>query len=216
MTVMMAALAANWLEIVAVAFGLASVYLSSRERISSWPTAIVNVGIFFFLFWEAKLYADAVLQLFYLTLSVYGWYEWLYGGERHTRLRVTRVSARQWAVAAPVFLVFGLGLGTYLARHTDSPVPYLDALLTSGSLVAQWMMTRKLLENWVVWIVLDIVYVPMFIARGLPITAVQYPVFLGLALMGFVGWRRSWAADQFIAMNDAPPATQRGGEARPA
>ena len=80
------------LELVAVAFGLVSVYLSAREHIVSWPTAIVNVGIFFFLFWEAKLYADAVLQLFYLALSAYGWYEWLYGGDRHTRLQVSRAT----------------------------------------------------------------------------------------------------------------------------
>ena len=92
---------------------------------------------------------------------------------------------------------FGLGLGWYLAHHTDSPVPYLDALLTSGSLVAQWMMTRKLLENWAIWIALDIVYVPTFIARGLPITAVQYAVFLVLALMGWFSWKRSWAVERF-------------------
>lgn len=197
MTALLAALAENWVEAVAVAFGLVSVYLSSREKVASWPTAIVNVAIFFFLFWKAKLYADAVLQLVYLALSVYGWYEWLFGGANRTALHVTRVTARQWAIATPLFLAFGLGLGWYLAHHTDSPVPYLDALLTSGSLVAQWMMTRKLLENWAIWIALDIVYVPTFIARGLPITAVQYAVFLVLALMGWFSWKRSWAADRF-------------------
>ena len=194
-------------EWIAVAFGLVSVYLSAKEHITSWPTAIVNVGIFFFVFWQAKLYADAVLQLVYLALSVYGWYEWLYGGENRTVLHVSRVTARQWAVAVPLCIAFGLGLGWYLARHTDSPVPYLDALLTSGSLVAQWMMTRKLLENWAVWIVLDLVYVPTFISRGLPATAGQYAVFLVLAWMGHVSWKKSLAAQRAASVAPAAPAT---------
>lgn len=178
-------------ELVAVAFGLVSVYLSAREHIVSWPTAIVNVGIFFFLFWKAKLYADAVLQLVYLALSVYGWYEWLYGGAQHSRLRVSRATRANWLVLAPLFLIGGVGLGALLARHTDSPMPYFDALLTSASLVAQWMMTRKLIENWIVWILADVVYVPVFIARGLPFTAFQYAVFLVLAFIGFTSWRQS-------------------------
>ncbi len=181
-------------ELVAVAFGLVSVYLSTREHIVSWPTAIVNVAIFFFLFWKARLYADAVLQLVYLALSVYGWYEWLYGGTQHSPLQVTRATRRHWAILAPLFLVGGVGLGAVLARYTDSPVPYFDALLTTASLVAQWMMTRKLLENWIIWILADLVYVPLFIQRGLPFTAVQYAVFLGLAAVGYQGWRRSLRA----------------------
>jgi nicotinamide mononucleotide transporter len=186
-------LMSNWLENVAVAFGLASVYLSTREKISSWPTAIVNVGIFFFVFWKAKLYADAVLQIVYLVLSVYGWYEWLFGGEKKSRLQVSRARAIDWMVLVPLAVVFAVALGFFLARHTDSPVPYLDASLTAASLVAQWMMTRKQLENWMVWIVADIVYVPTFLARHLPSTAVQYAVFLVLAVMGHISWRKSLA-----------------------
>lgn len=187
------------LEFVAVSFGLVSVYLSAREHIISWPTAIVNVAIFFVLFWRAKLYADAVLQLVYLALSIYGWYEWRFGGAQQTPLRVSRATLRHWAVLVPLFLVGGIGLGALLARYTDSPLPYFDALLTAGSLVAQWMMTRKLLENWIVWIAADVVYVPVFIQRGLPLTALQYGVFLVLAAMGWFGWRQSLRAQQSAA-----------------
>ena len=166
------------LELVAVTFGLVSVYLSAKEHIVSWPTAIVNVAIFFVLFWRAKLYADAVLQLVYLALSVYGWYEWLFGGTQQTRLRVSRARRVHWMVLVPLFVVGGIGLGMLLDRYTDSPLPYFDALLTAASLVAQYMMTRKLLENWIIWILADIVYVPVFIQRGLPFTALQYAVCL--------------------------------------
>lgn len=184
------------LELVAVSFGLVSVYLSAKEHIVSWPTAIVNVAIFFVLFWRAKLYADAVLQLVYLALSVYGWYEWLFGGAQQTRLLVSRARRSHWMVLTPLFLVGGVGLGMLLQRYTDSPLPFFDALLTAGSLVAQYMMTKKLLENWVVWIVADIVYVPVFIVRGLPFTALQYAVFLLLAGMGWFSWRQSLRAQQ--------------------
>ena len=217
MSAELAAISANWLEIVAVAFGLGSVWLSTREHIASWPTAIVNVAIFFVLFWQAKLYADSVLQLLYLSLSVYGWWAWLRGGAAHSHLRVSRASARHWLVGIPLVVAFGVGLGAILARHTDSPVPYLDAMLTSSSLLAQWMMTRKILENWIVWIVANLVYVPTFISRGLPITAVQYAVFLILAVMGYVSWKRSWAADQFVVGGgDGAPTLGAAGAGRPA
>jgi nicotinamide mononucleotide transporter len=184
----------NPVELIAVAFGLASVWLAAREHILNWPTAIINVGIFFVLFWQARLYADAVLQLFYLSLSVYGWWAWLRGGTQHRELQVARAGRGVWTLGLPAALAAGAGLGFVLRRYTDSPVPFLDSTLTTVSLLAQWMMTRKLLENWVVWIVLDVVYVPMFISRGLPWTSVQYAVFLALAWMGYTGWRRSLAA----------------------
>lgn len=184
----------NWVELVAVAFGLVSVWLAAREHIVSWPTAIVNVGIFFVLFWRARLYADSVLQLFYLSLSVYGWWAWLRGGAQHSALQVSKAGRGVWLVGLPLALAGGVGLGFVLHRWTPSPVPYLDALLTSTSLLAQWMMTRKLLENWIVWIVADVIYVPMFISRGLPWTSVQYAVFLVLAWIGFTGWRKSMVA----------------------
>jgi len=213
----MAVIAANWLEIVAVAFGLVSVWLSTREQIASWPTAIINVAIFFVLFWQAKLYADSVLQLIYLSLSAYGWWAWLHGGAAHDQLRVSKATTKVWLLGLPLMVVFGLGLGAMLAKNTDSPVPYLDAMLTSASLLAQWMMTRKMLENWIVWIVGDLIYVPTFISRGLPITAVQYAVFLILAVMGYISWKRSWATDQFVMRGgDGVPELGAAGAGRPA
>ena len=206
MSAILASIAANWLEIVAVAFGLVSVWLTTRENIWSWPTAIVNVAIFFVLFWQAKLYADSVLQLFYLSLSMYGWWAWLYGSAARSKLKVTRATRRAWMVTLPMMLSFGVGLGAVLARYTDSPVPYLDAMLTSASLLAQWMMTRKLLENWIVWIVADIVYLPTFISRGLPYTALQYGVFLMLAILGYASWKKSHAADHPTATPVPIPA----------
>lgn len=210
MSGILASLSTNWIEIVAVAFGLVSVWLTTREHIASWPTAIVNVGIFFVIFWQAQLYADSVLQLFYLTISVYGWWAWLHGGAMRTPLRVSRAPKRLWLVGAPACLLFGVALGAMLDRYTDSPVPYFDAILTSASLGAQWMMTRKILENWIVWICANLVYVPLMYVRGLPFTALQYTVFTVLAVKGYADWKRSWAADQFTGV-PAPGGPAAGG-----
>jgi nicotinamide mononucleotide transporter len=185
------------LELIAVAFGLVSVFLSAREKIWSWPTGIVNVGLFAILFWEQKLYADAGLQVIYLVLSIYGWYQWLYGGENRTELHVSRLTPRLGAILLGIGATGSLALGTLLHRTTDAALPYLDSTLSVFSLVAQYLMTRKVMENWIIWIVLDVVYVAVFVwLKPLYPTAVQYAVFLVLAAMGFVEWRRSWRERQ--------------------
>jgi nicotinamide mononucleotide transporter len=185
---------ANRIEILAVVFGIASVYLSTREHIWSWPTALVNVTLYFIVFLEAKLYADMGLQVVYFGLSLYGWYEWLYGGEHRTELHVSRVTRTLGVRLAAIGIVTAAVIGTLLARFTDAAIPYLDSATTSTSLVAQWMMTRKILENWAVWVVVDVVYIGMFIFKQLYLTAGLYTVFLVLAVMGFRRWKRSLTA----------------------
>jgi nicotinamide mononucleotide transporter len=181
------------LEIAAVAFGLVSVYLSTRQRIWSWPTAIVNVSLYALLFYRERLYADMGLQVIYLVLSLYGWYAWLYGGENRTELRVSRLTPRVAAILAALGMAGSLGLGTLLHRTTDASLPYLDSSLSVFSLIAQWMMTRKILENWMLWIALDVVYVCMFVfLKQLYLTSFQYAVFLGLAALGHIQWLRSY------------------------
>jgi len=178
------------LEVIAAAFGVISVYLSTRQNIWSWPTAILNVALYTVVFYQGRLYGQMGLQPIYLALSVYGWYQWLHGGEQHTELRVSRAGPRLLGVLAVLSLVLWLALAAVL-RQTDAALPWLDALLTTTSLVAQWMMTRKILENWLIWIAVDVVYVPMFVSQGLYATAVLYAAFLVLAVMGYVEWRRS-------------------------
>ena len=186
------AIANRW-EILAVVFGIASVYLSTREHIWSWPTALVNVALYFVVFFEAKLYAEMGLQVVYFVLSLYGWYEWLYGGENRTELHVSRATRSLGVRLLVIGVASAASLGTVLARFTDAALPYLDSAAASTSLVAQWMMTRKILENWAVWIVVDVVYVGMFIFKKLYLTAGLYAVFLVLAIMGFIQWKRSLA-----------------------
>ena len=179
------------LELVAALLGALSVYLSVRQNIWSWPTAIVNVVVYSFVFYQARLYADMGLQVIYTGLSIYGWYEWLHGGENRTELHVTRTSPRLGALLAGIGLAGSAALGLFLRGATDAALPFMDSFLSSTSLVAQWMMTKKKLENWLVWIAVDVLYVGMFIFKHLYITGGLYIVFLALAVRGYIDWRRS-------------------------
>ena len=181
------------LEAIAVLFGIVSVYLSVKENIWSWPTGIVNVTLYILVFFRSKLYADMALQVVYIVISVYGWYEWLHGGQDRSALPVTR-GTRKLALVLTVLGVAGsLGIGAALARLTDASLPYVDATTTTTSLLAQWMMARKILENWIVWVAVDVVYIGMFLFKSLYLTAFLYAVFLALAAMGYREWKKSLA-----------------------
>jgi nicotinamide mononucleotide transporter len=181
----------NPIEIVAAVFGVISVFLSVRQNIWSWPTAIVNVGLYIIVFYESKLYADTGLQVIYVVLNAYGWYHWLYGGKNRTELPVTRTSPRVGALLVGLGVLGTALIGTLLSRRTDAALPYVDAMTTSTSLVAQWMMTRKLLENWIIWVAVDVVYIAVYIYKDLYVTAVLYLIFLILSAMGYLEWRKS-------------------------
>ncbi|HXY38459.1 MAG TPA: nicotinamide riboside transporter PnuC [Vicinamibacteria bacterium] len=171
--------------------GAVYVWLAIRESPWCWPFGIANVSLFLVVFAHARLYGAAALQALYVALSVYGWYEWLHGGEAHGRLEVARTPSR-WA---PPLLAAGvagsIGLGLALKAHTNEALPWSDAAATAFSLVAQLMATRKWLENWLVWIAVDAVYVGMNLSQGLYAATALYAVFLVMAAFGFRAWRTS-------------------------
>lgn len=194
------------LELAAVVFGIVSVSLGVRQSIWSWPTALVNTALYFVLFYESGLYSDQGLQVVYFALSIYGWYEWLYGGTGHTRLTVSRLPRRQWPLVVGVGIALWLAMGSITSRLPGVAVPYVDAALVATSLVAQWMLTRKVLENWVLWIVVDVAYIGVFIWRGLYLTAVNYAVYLVLAVLGYLAWKQSLTSPE-SAPTPAPATT---------
>ena len=199
----MQAFGMSTVEWIAVAFGIVSVYLSVRENIWSWPTAIVNVSLYVYIFLHARLYGDMGLQVFYICISFYGWWNWLYGGENRTELHVTRLSRRAAMLLPFVFVAGAAVLGTALRHFTNAALPYADASLTVASLVAQYLMTRKVLENWAIWVAADVGYIAMYIYKDLYPTAFLYAVFLVLAVMGYVQWQRSLTAHPQPALEPA-------------
>jgi nicotinamide mononucleotide transporter len=200
----LAAHGSSCLELFGVVLGVITVYLSTIENIWSWPTGLLNAGAFAVVFFRTGLYSDAGLQVIYFILSLYGWYEWLYGGTGHTELHVSRTPAKQWPILVAIGVIGWLVLATITSRLPGAALPYADAALVSSSLIAQYMLTRKYIENWLLWIVINVFYIGMLIIKGLRLTAFNYAIYLVLAVLGYLSWRRSERAQALSA--DAAPA----------
>ena len=182
------------IEIVAASILLISVILSAVENIWSWPTAIIGVALYIVVFYHAKLYADMGLQFIYIAISIYGWWEWLHGGEDKGDLHVSKASKRILVTGSLLAAAFAVALGLVFRTFTDNPLPFADSALTSFSLLAQFLMARKYIENWYIWIVVDVFYIAMFIFKHLYPTAVLYAAFIGACTLGLVQWRRAVTA----------------------
>jgi nicotinamide mononucleotide transporter len=183
--------AVSTIEIVAAVILLISVVLSAIENIWSWPTAIIGVALYIVVFYQAKLYADMGLQFIYIAISIYGWYEWLHGGEEQGELRVSKAPMPILLTGSLVAATFTLALGLFLRHFTDAALPFADSALTSFSLLAQFLMARKYIENWYIWIIVDVFYIAMFMFKHLYPTAVLYAAFIGACTLGLVQWRRA-------------------------
>ncbi len=179
-------------EIFGTLSGIAGVWLTIKKNIWCFPAGLVNVGLYGILFFREKLYADAILQVFYVLLLAYGWVQW----KKSTIQNDFQITAISWKVGISlvvICLVSTLAIGTVLMKATDASLPYLDSFLTSMSLIAQWMVAKKKIENWIVWIVADIIYSGMYIFKNLHITAALYFVFILLALKGYNEWKKKIA-----------------------
>jgi nicotinamide mononucleotide transporter len=186
----------TWAEVLGFGTGLVNVALLVRQHILNWPLGILNVLLLMVVFWSAGLYADASLQIVYVILGLYGWWAWLYGGERHRRLVVRRTTAREWLALAGAGVLLTAGLWLFLDRLTGSTVPLADAATTALSLLATYGQTRKLVENWWLWIAADLIYIPLYGYKDLWLTAILYVAFLALCILGLRSWR---AAEREVA-----------------
>lgn len=182
-------------DLAGFATGALCVWLVVRQHVANFPIGIANNVFFFILFVDVRLFADAGLQVVYLGLGVVGWYWWLRGGTGRTELPVSRAPRRELLWCAGAFAVGYLVLVEilYLA---DGAAPIVDAATATASLIAQYLLTRKRLESWFVWIAVDIAYVPLYLHRGLPLTALLYFGFIGLCIQGLRAWRRSLAEQE--------------------
>jgi nicotinamide mononucleotide transporter len=183
--------ATTWLEWIGTLSGFACVYLATRQSIWNWPVAIISVVAYSVLFYEYGLYGDAVLQLYFMATSFYGWYYWIKRAEADVR-PVSKLSPVGMAGVMVTGVLLTFLLGWFLDNYTDTDVPYADGFCTAISFIAQFLMTRKILQNWILWIVVDICYVPLYLYKNLMLTAVLYTLFLALAVMGYLQWRKSY------------------------
>lgn len=180
----------TWLEAFSFVSGALCVWLTVKQRIWNFPISLMNVTAFLFVFARAHLYADAGLQVVYFVLTAIGWWMWLFGGKGHTPLRVSRIGRLEAACVALCGAMMLVGLWQFL-RQVGGSATFLDALTTSLSLCAQWLLNRKRLESWYCWIAVDIVYVPLYLYKQLYLTAGLYTIFLCMATMGLLEWRKA-------------------------
>jgi nicotinamide mononucleotide transporter len=181
----------TWLEILAFVLSIAMVLCNFRVNPWAWPLAIVASALYGVLFASNRLYGEAALQLLFITVAFWGWWQWLRGrGADGAPLRVHVLStAERWRIAALTLAAWPL-LGWLLGRYTDSDVPYLDALPTVGSIAGQLLLGRKVVENWPVWLVVNVVSVALFAVKDLWLTVLLYALFALLSLVGWRAWHR--------------------------
>jgi nicotinamide mononucleotide transporter len=192
----------SWWEVAGFASGLLSVWLYVRQSVWAWPVGIVNGGCWFVLFWSSRLYLDAGLQWVYIGLSIAGWYWWLRGGGP-AGLPVTRTGRRERIVLVAIGLAATLGLWWAMVA-VDDALPLPDAATTVVSLIAQYMLTRKLLESWWCWIAVDVAYVAIYSSQQLYLTAALQPLFIVLCVAGLRQWRASMRAAEPATATTAP------------
>ena len=184
----------NIFEVIGFVFALAGVWLAAKQNIWTWPVGLVGIIAYLIFFYQIKLYADMGLQAFYIAASIYGWYEWLHGGKNKAELPVSRLRNSQRILAVFTGAVFSMGLAFYFRTYTDAHYPTFDSGLAGFSLVAQFLLTRKKIENWVVWFLVDIGYVGLYWLKGAYLTTALYSLFLLLAVRGYILWRKELLA----------------------
>jgi len=181
----------QWWEILAVVLAVAYLVLAIRQNIWCWAAAAVSTLLYLFIMYQARLYMESVLQLFYLLMAAYGWYQWRRGGADGEELTVSTWPVRFHLLAIGSVLLLVFISGELLTRYSDAALPFLDSLTTWGAVVATFMVTRKVLENWIYWFVIDAVSIALYFQRDLFFTAALFFVYLVMIVIGYRSWRAS-------------------------
>lgn len=180
------------IEISATIFGFTCVWLTIRENIWCWPTGIIQVALYIFVFYQARLYSDMGLHAVYVVMQLYGWYNWLYGGIGRSSLTVTRITPQGVFIWASTAAGGTFALGMFMSTYTNADLAYWDAATTVLSLIAQWLMAKKILESFLIWITVDVLCVGIYFIKNLYPTTILYFAFLIMATIGFFEWKKSY------------------------
>lgn len=180
------------LELTAVVFAIAYLVLAVRENILCWFAAGISTFIFLYIFWDVKLYMESGLQVYYLAMAVFGWYQWRLASNDSEGLRVSMWSMRQHFIALALIALFTFISGYLLNSGTDAQLPYLDSFTTWGSVVTTFMVARKVLENWIYWLVIDSVSIYLYIDRELYFTSMLFAAYIVIIFFGWFSWSKSY------------------------
>ncbi|MCB0280681.1 MAG: nicotinamide mononucleotide transporter [Calditrichaeota bacterium] len=182
--------AMNLVEIIGTIFGFYAVVLMIRQHILCWPIGIANAALYTIMFYQNRLYSDMILHICYILLFAYGWYEWLHGGENKGELKISQTTTTEYIICLILAVTGVFGLGFYFNNYTDADLAYWDAGTTVFSLIAQWMLAKKLIENWILWFIIDVVASVLYVYKGLYWTATLFFLYLILAVIGYLEWQK--------------------------
>lgn len=179
-------------EATAVALAIAYLLLALRESVLCWYAALVSTAIYTVLFWDARLLMESALNVYYMGMAVYGWYSWRLGGSDQQGVRI-----HTWSASRHALVLVGIGVatvvsGALLAAHTDAALPFVDSFTTWSSVVTTFLVARKVLENWLYWIVIDSTSIYLYLERGLEMTAGLFAAYVVIAVFGWLRWRRRY------------------------
>ena len=186
-------IAGNYVELLGAILGLIYIWFSVRQKILTWPVGLLSSVFYIVIFFQARLYAGMGLQVYYAAMSIYGWYYWAKGRNIDTgeKINVSFTRPRVWMMIVAAFVVIFILIVLVLKNYTDSDVPFIDAFTTTAGIIATWMMARKLIENWIIWVFTDLISVFLYIEKQLWVTALLYLVFTTMAILGFIEWRKN-------------------------
>ena len=178
----------------AVGFGLAYLVLAMREHIACWAMALISTCLFLWLFWQAKLMMESALQVYYIAMAVYGWWQWR-GGNSGTEQVIQTLNIRQHLLICSSVALLTLGSGFWLSAQTEAVQPFLDSFTTWGSIITTVLVANKVLENWLYWIVIDIASMILYANSGLWVTVILFALYVVLAVLGYAQWRKHLASN---------------------
>ncbi len=176
-------------EALAAALSIAYLLLAVREHLWCWYAGFASNAIYLFVFWDVSLLMDSALQVYYMGIAIYGWWQWQQGANADHVLPISRWPLHTHAIAIIAVLILSVISGLVLDRFTGAAHPFLDSFTTWGAVLTTWMVARKVLENWLYWIVIDSLAVYLYIERGLTITAVLFAAYTVIAVFGYMKWR---------------------------
>lgn len=192
-SVLAAAQSMSLLEVTAVVFAMAYLLLAVRENVWCWFFAFISTAIYTVLFWDVSLLMESALNVYYMLMAVYGWYQWTRGGtnggDLPHALAVRSMTGAQHALTITAIAVFSLVSGYLLGEHSTAAWPYVDSFTTWASVITTYLVARKYLQNWLYWIVIDTVSIPLYIDRGLNLTALLFVAYVIIAVVGYFKWR---------------------------
>ena len=184
------------LETIAVVLGIAYLLFAMRENSLCWYCAFISTGIYIWIFGDVSLYMESALNAYYMVMAVYGWYQWQRGGNSSEGIKLSGWGIKNHLSAIGLVLVLSAVSGYLLSQNTDARLPYIDSFTTWGSVITTYMVARKVIENWLYWIVIDSVSIFLYIDRELYQTAGLFALYLVLAVIGYLAWRKAYLKQQ--------------------